>query len=513
MKKSQIFLLALVLLLTMISQNLFSTTKTNVLYSCSFSEWSGLSGNYSSSECLLNEKGWSVSSARYASQLFWFGGNATESYSIDETEFPDLSEVWKANDAKNEDAKQVFALLFNNEFSAVNNIQFRWNETSGTGKIQVFLFVDHGLGYELEGRVSADGAGDIAKTYDELCSIKRLALVARPGQESSVAKGRCLQLADFEIDGAPVVVTKMDVPTFSLPNESLVWPGTFVKISNKGVANTTVNYSFDGNTYISSANAASVAINNNCSITAFASVSDAENSDYITNRYNVFDINGDFSQWSDNGYPSGWLGGIAKSNVGIFSDPEKGDCMSLTQTSKSVQRLKTMEFIMDAGTYTVSIDMKASESNSDRCVYLQYTVGANSSSYKDIATATINEGWSSLTSEFTIEEQSVVKFSIGLSKNDDVNNTDWSTYFTNLSVVSQYSSFKPIDVAVQNIVVKNGRVLIKGKNGSVANVYNVSGMKLRSQFIDNDDYVLSDLPKNQLLLMVIDNDSKKLILR
>ena len=62
-------------------------------------------------------------------------------------------------------------------------------------------------------------------------------------------------------------------------------------------------------------------------------------------------------------------------------------------------------------------------------------------------------------------------------------------------------------------MVKNGRVLIKGKNGSVANVYNVSGMKLRSQFIDNDDYVLSDLPKNQLLLMVIDNDSKKLILR
>ena len=113
----------------------------------------------------------------------------------------------------------------------------------------------------------------------------------------------------------------------------------------------------------------------------------------------------------------------------------------------------------------------------------------------------------------SIEEQSVVKFSIGLSKNDDVNNTDWSTYFTNLSVVSQYSSFKPIDVAVQNIVVENGRVLIKGKNGSVANVYNVSGMKLRSQFIDNDDYVLSDLPKNQLLLMVIDNDSKKLILR
>ena len=181
------------------------------LYSCDFTSVETHSYTQDK-EFTLNEKSWTASVSQVNSGVFYLGCNSTHAAKgilNDNSTFADVVTALSSADstyAENVATAHAYALLFDNAYDHVGAIRFTWS--GGNNAFQVYVFGDTGSGYVELSHVNYSDSGSavpgsLTWIAPEALNISKIAIVARPGAQSSTATSKTLRAATFEIFEAP----------------------------------------------------------------------------------------------------------------------------------------------------------------------------------------------------------------------------------------------------------------------------------------------------------------------
>lgn len=183
------------------------------LYTCDFTSVSPFS--YAQNKTFsLGGKQWKASVAQVNSGVFYLGcnsSNAAKGVLNDNGDFADVYAAVAAEDDNVTNTSHEYALLFNNEYKNVANVEFAWD--GGNNAFQVYLFGDMGAGWLLlEQTDYAEAAYNVAgsvkwSSAGSGVDFTRFAIVARPGTPTTVASNKTLRAKSFTLVSGPATET------------------------------------------------------------------------------------------------------------------------------------------------------------------------------------------------------------------------------------------------------------------------------------------------------------------
>lgn len=207
--KKVLFIFSLLILIFFTSSNKLEAGVGNVMKNGDFTSLSSFSYTQSKDIEFADMK-WNASTCQLAGGVFYLGCNdrnaelgfLNSNYSLE------IDALKKVDKKYTDETKQnAYALVSTNEITNASKVTINWN--GGNNAFQVYLLVDFGSGYETtEGNYgytnyTTSGAtisGNVSVEFNSSKTIKKIALIVRPGLPNSQATNKTIRISTYEIN-------------------------------------------------------------------------------------------------------------------------------------------------------------------------------------------------------------------------------------------------------------------------------------------------------------------------